>query len=80
MSETVFYLPGWAVTEADFRALASGQVPEWLADACRRCVEWDLETGPRDFIGRREQQQTRTRTTRKKQPRVVVGAGTGTAG
>lgn len=58
MDETVFYLPSWEVTEADYRALAGGRVPEWLQDVCRRVVDWNLETGSVDYVGRREAQQT----------------------
>lgn len=56
----VYWLPNYqALTEAECRELATGRVPDWLADACRRMVDWTLQTGPLDYVGRAETQQRR---------------------
>lgn len=59
--EPEFYLPSWAVSEADIRELAAGRVPEWLQEVCRRMADWTLETGQLSFEGlamRRQRRRT----------------------
>lgn len=56
--EPEYWLPNYrALTEAECRELAAGRVPEWLRETCRTMVEWTLQTGPLDYVGRRQAQQ-----------------------
>jgi hypothetical protein len=56
------WLPNWKpLTELECREMAAGRVPEWLREACRAMVEWTLETGPLEYVGRREQQQRKVK-------------------
>jgi hypothetical protein len=53
--ETQYWL---LVTEDECRALMAGYVPERVREMARM-VDWSLETGPLDYVGRREAQQRR---------------------
>ena len=60
--EPEYWLPTFrALTEAECRELAAGQVPEWLRDCCRSMVEFSLQTGPLDYVGMASRRQARTR-------------------